>query len=224
MDDALIEGDPDSPISTAAAIRTGHAFLNDIAHSAVPTGKVADGDTEVSLANLDGSDTSGNYDNELLDSHYITGDGRGNENIGLTAVHHVFHAEHNRLVGHLKDVILAELGSDPAFVSQWLVPGANLADGVQRERMERRALFQAARFGDRDAVPAPRLRRIRTPHSAEHRRIRGASTSRSIQPSWPSSRMRSIVSATRCCARPLIGSTPTATSSTRIRGRRAISS
>ncbi len=145
-DDALIEGDPDSPISTAAAIRTGHAFLNDIADSAVPTGKVADGDTEVSLANLDGSDTTGNYDNELLNSHYITGDGRGNENIGLTAVHHVFHAEHNRLVGHLKDVILAELGSDPGFVSQWLVPGANLADGVSESEWNGEHLFQAARF------------------------------------------------------------------------------
>jgi hypothetical protein len=44
-----------------------HAFLNDIAHDAVPTGKVADGDVEVSLANLDGSDTNGNYDNELLE-------------------------------------------------------------------------------------------------------------------------------------------------------------
>ena len=44
----------------------------------------------------------GNYDNELLDAHFITGDGRGNENIGLTAVHMVFHAEHNRLVEHTK--------------------------------------------------------------------------------------------------------------------------
>ena len=36
----------------------------------------------------------------------MAGDGRVNENIGLTAVHHVFHAEHNRLVEHTKDVIL----------------------------------------------------------------------------------------------------------------------
>ncbi len=42
----------------------------------------------------------------MLGAHFITGDGRGNENIGLTAVHHVFHAEHNRLVGEIKDVIL----------------------------------------------------------------------------------------------------------------------
>jgi hypothetical protein len=46
------------------------------------------------------------YDDELLDAHYIAGDGRANENIGLTAVHHVFHSEHNRLVEHTKDVVL----------------------------------------------------------------------------------------------------------------------
>ena len=40
------------------------------------------------------------YDNELLDAHFIAGDGRANENIALTAVHHVFHSEHNRVVEH----------------------------------------------------------------------------------------------------------------------------
>ena len=54
-----------------------------------------------------GAVAAGTYDNELLDAHYIAGDGRVNENIGLTAVHHVFHSEHNRLVDHIKDVILA---------------------------------------------------------------------------------------------------------------------
>ena len=147
LDDFLVEGDASAPISTTGAVRTGHAFLNDIAHDAVPTGKVADGDVEVSLANLDGSDTSGNYDNELLDLHLITGDGRGNENVGLTAVHHIFHSEHNRLLGHVKDVVLAELGTDPDFVAQWLLPGANLSDGVQDSEWNGERLFQAARFG-----------------------------------------------------------------------------
>ncbi|GEO16184.1 peroxidase family protein [Microvirga aerophila] len=145
-DGTVIEGAPAHPTSTSGAVRTGHAFLNDIAHDAVPTDRVADGDTEVSLANLDGSDTSGNYDNELLDAHYITGDGRGNENIGLTAVHHVFHTEHNRMTGHLKEVILAELDNDPAFVNQWLRPGADLSDGVQESEWNGEHLFQAARF------------------------------------------------------------------------------
>ena len=38
------------------------------------------------------------YDDELLDAHLMAGDGRVNENIALSAVHHVFHSEHNRLV------------------------------------------------------------------------------------------------------------------------------
>ena len=87
------------------AIRTDQAFLADIAHEAVPVGKIADGDITIGLGNPGNGDTE--YDNELLDAHFIAGDGRVNENIGLTAVHHVFHAEHNRLVEHTKDTVLA---------------------------------------------------------------------------------------------------------------------
>lgn len=34
--------------------------------------------------------------------HYIAGDGRANENFGLTSIHHVFHEEHNFQVGNLE--------------------------------------------------------------------------------------------------------------------------
>lgn len=43
-----------------------------------------------------------------LDSHIITGDGRANENIGLTAVHHVFHEEHNAEVANIQLSIVNE--------------------------------------------------------------------------------------------------------------------
>ena len=115
-DSSLVEGNPAAPISTVGAMRTGHAFLDDIAHSAAPNGS-ADADSLV--ANNDG--IPGTYDDELLDAHYITGDGRGNENIGLTAVHHVFHSEHNRLAEHVQDVVLAT--NDLAFLTEWLRPG-----------------------------------------------------------------------------------------------------
>ncbi|WP_010161003.1 peroxidase family protein [Sphingomonas sp. PAMC 26617] len=37
--------------------------------------------------------------------HYIAGDGRVNENFGLTSIHHVFHEEHNFQVGNLMDAL-----------------------------------------------------------------------------------------------------------------------
>ncbi|UUZ67006.1 hypothetical protein LP416_18625 [Polaromonas sp. P2-4] len=138
-------GTPAAPIDASLAIRTNHAFLDDIAHSANPR----DSQTGAPLAPdadgvAGGPVAAGFYDNELLDRHFITGDGRGNENIGLTAVHHVFHAEHNRMVEHTKQVVLAS--NDPTFIAHWLLPGANQADGIQALEWNGERLFQAARF------------------------------------------------------------------------------
>lgn len=123
----LVEGDPSSPVDTSGAVRTGHAFLDDIAHTAVPR------------------PAPGVYDAALLDEHFCTGDGRGNENIGLTAVHTIFHAEHNRLVDHVKQVVIES--NDPAFIDQWLLPGADQTDGIQDIEWHGERVFQAARFG-----------------------------------------------------------------------------
>ncbi len=118
----LVEGDPAAPVDASAALRVGHAFLDDIANGAAPG------------INQDG--TPAVYDAALLDSHYITGDGRGNENIGLSAVHHVFHAEHNRVVDHIKDVLAAT--GDADFIAKWQ-DDSGVWDYGER-------LFQAARF------------------------------------------------------------------------------
>lgn len=40
--------------------------------------------------------------------HYIAGDGRANENIGLTAVHHVWHEEHNFQVRNIQEAVAVE--------------------------------------------------------------------------------------------------------------------
>jgi Ca2+-binding RTX toxin-like protein len=132
----LVEGNPASPISTANAERTNHAFLDDIAHGAAP----------------DPNGLSG-YDNVALDEHFVTGDGRGNENIGLTAVHHVFHAEHNRMAGEIRKILdkpeNAELKkayqgvpNDYQEVMGEPVPSGPEADDWSYEQR----LFQAARF------------------------------------------------------------------------------
>lgn len=143
-------------------VRTSHQFLDDIAHTAspffdpaTPSVLAADPDT--------GTDAYGNpvpfdpntgqnlfYDNELLDRHFITGDGRGNENIGLTAVHHVFHSEHNRQVEASKAEIIAiaESGTDEdiAFLNEWLLTPVTAGFDENALQWDGERLFQAARF------------------------------------------------------------------------------
>ncbi|WP_085725895.1 peroxidase family protein [Pseudomonas sp. R37(2017)] len=150
----LVEGDPANPVSLVNAVRTGHAFLNDIAHNAVPVsaGGVlqADADTDVGNAQpVDGAGNNLTYDNELLDAHYIAGDGRVNENIGLTAVHAIFHSEHNRLVQQTKDTVLDS--GDVAFLNEWLLAPVAALPTTQAEfdalQWNGERLFQAAKFG-----------------------------------------------------------------------------
>lgn len=154
-DDLLIEGNPAAPVnpSTVNAFRTGHAFLDDIAHNAVPViteGQLmmdADGEAGNAVTVNDrGQNTE--YDDELLDAHYITGDGRGNENIGLTTIHHIFHGEHNRMVEETKRVAIeaAEAG-DLAFLNEWLlVKVAELPADRSTLVWDGDRLFQSARF------------------------------------------------------------------------------
>lgn len=135
-DDTVASGTPGSPASTVMAVRVDHAFLDDIAHGAVP------------VVGPDGLPQLGAYNSELLDAHYITGDGRGNENIGLSTIHHVFHSEHNRLVEHTKDVVLQS--NDLAFLNEWLLQPVTEVPTSQADidalvwNGER--LFQAGRF------------------------------------------------------------------------------
>ncbi|MDH4440131.1 MAG: peroxidase family protein [Rhizobium sp.] len=161
------EGNPAAPISLANAVLTGHAFLDDIAHNAVPgfvdddrnpstpdVLKTADTDTVAGNAiplNQMGQATT--YDNELLNAHLVTGDGRGNENIGLTAVHHIFHSEHNNTVEQVKErAIQAAQNGDLSFLNEWLatdvqtLPLGDLASIKNALNWDGERLFQAARF------------------------------------------------------------------------------
>ncbi|SFP92571.1 peroxidase family protein, partial [Pseudomonas borbori] len=142
-DDFLQEGNPLAPVDLTNAVRTGHQFLIDIAHNAAPAGLAPDSDNVVGLSE------PGTYDNELLDAHYIAGDGRVNENIGLTAVHHIFHSEHNRLVQHTKDVVLETAGGgDVSFLNEWLlVPVVAVPADLNSLVWNGERLFQTAKFG-----------------------------------------------------------------------------
>lgn len=146
QDGTAVEGNPAAPISTAGASGTGHAFLDDIAHHAVPGTYDHDGDPSTPKVQQVADDDPGTaddglpgtYDDEMLGAHFITGDGRGNENIALTAVHAVFHAEHNRLADEIPGLIDTLLTVEER--DAWFA--VNPASGWDfGER-----LFQAARF------------------------------------------------------------------------------
>jgi hypothetical protein len=126
-------------------------FLTDIAHNADPSPQdadhnpatppvapVADADTTASADFA--SQAPGTYDNEMLNAHFIAGDGRVNENIGLTTIHQIFHSEHDRLVGDIENVLTNDTSaSGTAALAEW-----KLAAGASGWNGER--LFQAARF------------------------------------------------------------------------------
>ncbi|PYR41416.1 MAG: heme peroxidase, partial [Acidobacteria bacterium] len=122
------------------AFRTGHEFLTDIAHNAAPhPGLVPDSNTTIGVFGVDAQDP-GTYDDELLDRHLVTGDGRGNENIALSAMHTIFHAEHNRLRNDIDRLINTPGFLTPAEVAAWHSVHAGSGWGYGER------LFQAARF------------------------------------------------------------------------------
>ena len=90
---------------------TGNAFINDMAQNASPfdaqTGNALLADTNTVIDPVGPPLAAGTYDNELLDIHYVAGDGRVNENVGLTAIQELFHSEHDRLLAQTQ-------GHDPA--------------------------------------------------------------------------------------------------------------
>ncbi len=147
-DDLTLEGDPSAPIDLDAvgAFRTGHAFLNDIAHSAVPLDDLGNPLTADADSLIGNQPAPGFYDNELLDAHYIAGDGRVNENIGLTSVHAIFHSEHNRLVDQTKETVLSTGNLD--FLNEWLLtPVSVFPTDPSTLDWNGERLFQAAKFG-----------------------------------------------------------------------------
>jgi Ca2+-binding RTX toxin-like protein len=155
-----VEGNLQVPISALTSLSAGRAFLNDIAHNAVPSAPI-DHDRNPATAPVavlpDTDDVVGNptipneygvnvtYDNELLNAHFIVGDGRGNENIALTATHSIFHSEHNRQVDAIKATLLAE--GDLALLNEWLlVDVATMPTDLSGLVWDGERLFQAARF------------------------------------------------------------------------------
>lgn len=135
----MVEGNIASPVAVPSnAMRVNEAFLDDIAHNAVPKTATTAPDADT-IITPPGRPTS-TYDDEMLNAHFVAGDGRVNENIGLTMIHQVFHSEHNRLVDDVKRVLESDTSSGgPAALAEWKL--ASGADGWNGDR-----LLQAARF------------------------------------------------------------------------------
>ena len=157
----IVQGSAAGTLIPPNAERTGHAFLNDIARHASPgfvdanqNGVQDAGELNQipdALAGVANDGLANTYDDEMLNSHFVTGDGRGNENVALTTVHSIFHSEHNRLVDVNKATILAS--ADLAFINEWLRVDVSslLAIDTPAEvaalQWDGERLFQAARFG-----------------------------------------------------------------------------
>jgi Ca2+-binding RTX toxin-like protein len=149
----LVEGDLASPVAVPAnVLYFDTPFLTDIAHNADPgTGPCTSPGVPAGCKNPDADTTvqpslpvrnDGTYDDELLNAHFICGDGRCNENIALTTVHQMFHSEHNRLVDYFKGVLTNDTSATGvAALPEWQLPTAQNPAGWNGER-----LFQAARF------------------------------------------------------------------------------
>ena len=149
----LVEGDLDAPVAVPANVdHFDTPFLTDIAHDAdpgtvgpctsltpapTPAGCKSPDADNVAGTQLDGQDP-GTYDDELLAAHFCAGDGRVNENIALSAVHQIFHSEHDRLVGDIT-ATLNKPGNEA------LLAGFQKTTGVSHWTFGQR-LFQAARF------------------------------------------------------------------------------
>ncbi len=148
----LVEGNLASPVPVPSnVLYFDTPFLTDIAHNADPSPQDTDHNPATPRVaptpdadNVPSADFAnqpvGTYDDEMLNAHFCAGDGRVNENIGLTAIHQVFHSEHDRLIDDIKHTLTNDTSTKGvAALAEWkLVAGAS---GWNGER-----LFQAARF------------------------------------------------------------------------------
>lgn len=117
--------------SDLVLMTTKHAFLNDMGVRLQPL---------TDTAAWNGRDLVAGATKTALEAHYIAGDGRLNENIGLTAVQEVFANEHNRVLTLLKQQY-GFTGEQPAGGWTWTDPLTNVTTKITAEE-----LFQQAKL------------------------------------------------------------------------------
>ncbi len=88
---------------------------------------------------------AGTYDDEMLNAHFICGDGRCNENIALSFIHQIFHSEHDRLAADI-DNTLHQPGNEALLAGYTSTTPVDGAGPNARVWSYGDRLFQAARF------------------------------------------------------------------------------
>ncbi|MEZ5815503.1 MAG: peroxidase family protein [Hyphomicrobiaceae bacterium] len=101
-------------------LHSNQAVLADMGNGASPMGPMGNILSPMGTTDPEAVPGPGQYNEALLASHYVSGDGRVNENIGLTAVHHVFHEEHNIQVDAIKQAAI-----DSGTESDWQLPAVS---------------------------------------------------------------------------------------------------
>ena len=143
-------GNPAGTLNGYTAVSTGHNFINDTMGSAVPNGDAGsmlypDSDAVV---NAPGSEPAGYYDDEALNEHFVAGDGRVNENIGLSAVHNTFHSEHNLLVNDIENMLMNNPAIPASFLAEFLSNKNTLTAGADAlaGKWDGDRIYNAARY------------------------------------------------------------------------------
>lgn len=103
---AVAGGNLATVLSTLKLQVINHAFLDDIAHNV----------KLVFDANGDFTGPNAAASLAALNAHYVAGDGRTNENIGLTSIHDIFHSEHEVVLNSLKALDLQRQQTDVTYV------------------------------------------------------------------------------------------------------------
>lgn len=150
-DDDLLDANGDGVSNAADVALLGGRLTDANGDSVIDELDLADVNLDGVIDNADLVADDGNpltYDDEMLGAHYITGDGRGNENIALTTVHTVFHSEHNRLVETYKETIIAAAAEgDIDFLNEWLIVDVTeIPADTSTLVWDGERLFQAGRF------------------------------------------------------------------------------
>ena len=154
-------------------------FLTDIAHNADPSPRDTDNNpaTDPVIPTPDADNTPSadfahqpvnTYDDEMLDAHFSCGDGRCNENIGLSTIHQIFHSEHDRLVDDIKKT----LNDNPDLLAAYQAGHPFGADNEDISFGFGCAAVPGRAVRHRDGVPAPGVRGVRSQGPARDQPLR----------------------------------------------------